>query len=377
MGFFSKWFGRNRSKETEAFEPADAERLPFKTNNFFFTNAPGHWGKFSNEFLKSNNDFVKGWEANQSNSMLQKRSFMVNSLLLMGKINDVFLQMAGDKVSMGYGDGFIDADVAYATSCCVEKLFSKGIFSLNGIAVDNYERYGVVLFDSPTTMAYFEELRAYFIEEGFKDLIYFAVYNPLEVSDNGKKLVFEDFNKACFKFNAEAQFTAGRKYDRYALWWAANPDDDFLKSSVKADMGISIDILDFHESYALGILSYAFGLKEDNSRTRLPDEDLVNMEGPEGVQIVLSLSQQKGIIFLFPALPQFARYRDNFIKTYVNFCYGIRAQILEHDMPKDEFGQSSVMEWYNHLLAEVEANQGNVQAVCVYAKQKWYNINLN
>jgi len=112
------------------------------------------------------------------------------------------------------------------------------------------------------------------------------------------------------------------------MWWAADTGLDFKSSGVCKNVGIYLNILDHHHSYALGILSFAFGLKQDNLRTRLPDKDLIAFEGQEGVEIMISLSESCGIHFHFPVSPRYKRYRNNFIRVYVNFCYNIRAQIL-------------------------------------------------
>lgn len=374
MGLFSKWFGSKKPAQPDESVQKQSVKSEAKITQPFFSNAPEHWGMFSKEFLKSNKQFVDGWEANQHSDAIQKRRFMVNSLLLMGNINDVFEKQCGRKVHNSYTDGLLEFTEAYGTSCCIEKLLSKGVFKLNGVAIDNYERYGVVLFESPTPMGYVEELRNYFIKDGYKDLIYFAVHDPKAV-DGVKKIVFEPFNKACFSFNAQGQSAADRKFEKYAMWWSGETEDDFMSSSVKENMGICMDILDFHESFALGCLSYAFGIQANNNRTRLPLKDMVNIEGPEGVQVLISLSQESGIIFLFPALPKYAKYRDNFIKTWLNFCYDIRSQILEHNLPKDDFGQASVLDWYKALLGEVEENKTATRGVMVYWQEKWYHAN--
>jgi hypothetical protein len=86
----------------------------------------------------------------------------------------------------------------------------------------------------------------------------------------------------------------------------------------------------------------------------MPSYDEVIMEGPEGVEIILSLSEERGINFHFPMLERYEKYRNNFIKTYIEFCYDIRAQIVENDFPKDDFGHPSSLEWYTNLLKNAQ-----------------------
>lgn len=110
----------------------------------------------------------------------------------------------GVKPYSSYGDGLHEFKEAFATSCCIDKLFSKGIVKINGIIIDNYQRYGVVLFDSPTSMKYYEELRDLFLEDGYQDLIYYAVVDPATVTQE-QALVFGNFEQQSFRFDGTKQ----------------------------------------------------------------------------------------------------------------------------------------------------------------------------
>jgi hypothetical protein len=358
MGFFSRLFGWNKEElfPEDNSTPIDNSIYEYKEPELggtpFYTNAPKHWGTITDDFLDSNKNFSQTFDDKTSDVILEKRMFMVNSLVLLGKINDALQKINKDKVHTSYRDALLEEEYQYATSCCIEKLFSKGIISINGVVIDNYKRYAVLLFLKPTPLSYVEALKPYFEEEGYEDLIYFAQQDPTTVTEE-KSLKFEGFTKNCFGFNKEKQGLPFRKYTEYAMWWQGI-DTDFDSSSMKKDIKTYLDLLDFHNSYALGVLSFAFNLKEDNSRTLMPSYDEVIMEGPEGVEIILSLSEERGINFHFPMLERYEKYRNNFIKTYIEFCYDIRAQIVENDFPKDDFGHPSSLEWYTNLLKNAQ-----------------------
>lgn len=339
MGLFSNLFPKKEKQQ------AVPDGKPF------FTNAPPHWGTITNEFLEVSDTFTAQYNDAEEEHTQQRRLFMVNSLQLMGKLNRILTKITGDRVYSGYADGLLEYDEGYATSCCIEKLFSKGILSISGIVIDDHFRYGVMLFDTPVPRSYLDEIRAYFIEDGYKDLIHYCVIDPDLVKED-KALKFDHFNKSCFRYDHDKQQVYKRKYDEYAIWWVGELEQDFDSAPVKDDIEVCHDLLDFYNSYALGILSYAFGLRPDNSRVRLPVYDEVLIEGPEGVEIIISLSETKGINFHFPVEPMYENYRNKFMKVYINFCYDIRAQIELGNYPKDDFGLPSTLEWYRGVLAE-------------------------
>lgn len=356
------------------YEKPTTEEKEIVPGNPFYTNAPQHWGTITDEFLNSNREFSSNYDHKKDDFVIKRRSWMVNSLTLMGKINEEFEKKNGQKVHTSYGDALLDYTEPYATSFCIEKLFIKGTISITGIAVDNYERYAVILFDTPTPMKYIDELRIYFLEDGYKDLIYFAVDDPSQVTEN-VILKFENFNKSCFSIDQTKQGHNNWEYDSYAMWWISEKETNFNEAIIKDDIRLSLDLLDFHNSYALGILSFAFGLKDNNNRTRLPDYDEVVVTGPEGVQIIMTLSKQYGINFHFPMLPKFESYRNKFMKVYVNFCYEIRAQILEHNLPNDDFDTTSTLAWYQQLLDTSTSITKDIQAIGRLTKTEKFLLN--
>lgn len=356
------------------YERPATEEKEIIPGNPFYTNAPEHWGIITDEFLNSNRAFSRNYDHQKDDAVINRRSWMVNSLTLMGKINDQLEKKNEQKVHTSYSDALLDYTEPYATSCCIEKLFDKGTISITGIAVDNHKRYAIILFDAPTPMRYIDELRVYFLDEGYEDLIYFAVDDPKQVTEN-VILKFENFNKSCFSVDRTKQGHNNWEYDSYAMWWVSEKETDFNSAVIKDDIRLSLDLLNFHNSYALGILSFAFGLKDNNNRTRLPDYDEVVILGPEGVQIIITLSRQYGINFHFPMLPKFESYRNKFMKVYVNFCYDIRAQTLEHDLPNDDFDTTSTLAWYQQLLDAGTTSDKDIQVIGRLTKTEKFLLN--
>lgn len=348
----------------------EPEPLPKgKPGKPFITNAPAHWGNITDEFLITNRQAVEALAPGSAGHALQQRQFMLNSLQLLGGINSALEKHIGEKPHTSYSNSLLGAGHINATSCCIQKLLPKGIISIAGIVVDNHVRYAVILLDTPTPVNYIEELKRYIVEDGYYDLIWYALTDPATVTET-RKLTFESFNKSCFSINKDKQGAVNRSHPTYALWWAGDTSQYFPESALRKDMETYLDLIDHHNSYALGILSYAFGLSDSNSRIAMPDLDQVIMEGPEGVEIVLTVSKDRGMVFHFPVKPIYERYRNNFIKVFVDFCYSIRAQVLEHDLPDDDFGQSSSLLWFRKLVADVERDKDHDVAV-VGVLGKW------
>ena len=350
-------------------KPRSAEEAEIPTGDPFYSNAPEHWGTITNGFLAVSQRAGENFDHEKGGYAEQRRIWMLNSLMLCGAVNKALSQIAGEKIHISYGDAMLASNERYATSCCIEKLFVKGVISINGIIIDDYKRYGILLCEAPTPMKYIDELRKCFIEDGYTDLIYFALHDPTLV-DTAVPLKFENFNANCFTFDQEKQSHHNWTYDKYAMWWASETEPTFNSAVIKDDMRLHLDLLNFHNSYALGVLSYAFGLKNDNDRVKLPDDSGVVIVGPEGVEMIMTLSTQQGINFHFPMLPQFERYRNTFIKVYTNFCYQIRAQILEHDLPDDSSHTPSTLAWYEQLLNQSTEVQNDIESIGCLTKSE-------
>jgi hypothetical protein len=193
MGFFSRLFGLDKPEEdsnNNDFGPR-AQKTPLKKGNPFFTNAPEHWPVITDEFLTSNENFSRNFDDQTGDHLMRKRMFMVNSLVLLGSINQSFADKLGRKVLSSYADELLNSDEEYATTCCIAKRFKDRGILTNGIAIENGKRYAVFLFDQPTPMSYVDELKNYFLADGFVDVIYYALDDPKAVVSD-RKLVLEN-----------------------------------------------------------------------------------------------------------------------------------------------------------------------------------------
>ncbi|MRX69957.1 hypothetical protein SAMN06265349_101115 [Flavobacterium resistens] len=362
MGFFSRLFGLDMPTPTPLTDNSGRrivkeekveQKIPLPGNPFF-TNAPEHWPLITDEFLSSNKEFSNNFDEKTGDIILRKRMFMVNSLVLIGKLNEWLSKKTNKKVENDYGGSLLENTDKYATSLCIDKVFEKGIFKTNGIVIDDYKKYAVLLFDRPESIHYINKVKEYFLKEGFEDLIYYAVTDPNTVEENEKEVEFETFSINSFNLDKEKQTLEDSKYKEYELWWNGEQNISFDQSEL-------LPVLkEYHTncadcySYILGKFSYALKLSSDDTRIALPEYDELIITGPENVDIIMTLSKKSGINFHFRAIPVFENYRNNFIKTFALLCKDLKQQVVEQNFDRDPFFVDPI--WLDELVNVVKNN---------------------
>lgn len=363
MNFFSKLFGLKKEQKVSNHQQAKKEQIEPKKGKPFFTNAPNHWGVITDEFLESNTNFTQNYDEKKGDIVVDKRMFMVNSLVLLGNINQCLSEKVGKKIFSSYSEGFLDSKEQYATSCAIHKLLDKGIIMTNGIVIDNYEKYAVFLFTKPTSITYINKLKEKFIENDFKDLIYYCVENPDIVNDTESvELPYIGLQKENFKLKSD-QSREQRKHNDYALWWTKNPNIVFSDTPTYKFLSKYNENCFDSNTYILGKLGYALGLNQNDQRVKMPDYDELLIEGPEDVEIIVTISQKSGINFHFPISPIFEKYRDNFINCFVEFAISIKEQVVENNFDRDI--DSTKPEWI-----EQTKNIKNIESISLILSDK-------
>lgn len=373
MSLFSRLFGgkkrlddsNNTTNTASSTENINIE----KKGNPFFTNAPHDWPVITDEFIETNMKFALNYDGNTGEKTIRKRMFMNNSLLLIGAINAYLRKKANKEIPANYLDSLLDSTDQYATSFCIDKIFKEGIIKTNGVVIDNYERYAVMLFDEPVSDNYINKLRELYIQTGFKEMVYYAVNDPKTITAE-KDIEFGDLTPNSFNFNKDKQSVNDRKHSEYAVWWPGADKDNFISSEVASDMNYYLSLNSDCSTYLLGQLSFAFKIKNDNTRVALPDYDEITIEGPEGVEIIMTISNITGINFHFPVSPVFEDYRNNFIKMYIRFSEAAQQFIRENNYPKDNPPLST--KWFSQLIDEVNLNRDRLHTISLRNKNGIY-----
>ncbi|TDW51438.1 hypothetical protein EV144_101113 [Flavobacterium sp. 270] len=362
MSFFQKLFGiksqgEQKNNELKQIENKQIESNHIKTTgNPFFTNAPKHWPVITDDFLNSNKDFSNNFDNKTGDIILKKRMFMVNSLVLMGKLNEELSVIAGKKITHSYRDSLIDNEENYATTFCIDKVFELGIIKTHGIVIENSKKYAIILFHNSESINYINELKKLFLEEGFEDLIYYATVDPASIIEiNPKEIEFETINQECFHLDKEKQSKNDRKYSQYALWCSRDSIQKFIDSKVYKSLNEYHNYCSDCYTYILGKIGFALGLNENDKRVQLPEYDELIFEGPEGVEIIMTISNKNGLNFHFPANSKFDNYRNNFLNIFTILCKTLKEQIDNENFEKDN--QIVTTEWLERLKSEVIADE--------------------
>lgn len=317
MSFWKRLFGGEKTSPLN--QPVkQEERVSKPIGNSMYTNAPEYWGVFDDGFMKESKAFAENYDENKAAEHIEKRSFMVNSLMLIGDIRERLEKHYNIEISSNYLDGLIQTKEAFASSICVSVLFKEGIIRTNGIIIDNKKRYAIQLFVKPVSMDLIEKMRAKYQERGFHDLVYFCISDP-ERFENQDEMPFVQFSTEDLRMKDD-QSRDSRLHKEYAVWWTEKNDMVFSNSMTYAILKEMHKSYKNTSTYILGQLAYALKRNPEFVRVQLPDYDEVVALGPENVEMILTLSSETGINFHFPKHELYETYRDNYLRLFKNFC---------------------------------------------------------
>lgn len=147
-------------------------------------------------------------------------------------------------------------------------------------------------------------------------------------------------------------------HENYAMWWPELYDDRFSVSESKEILESIYDIHKDYESVFVGYILCQIGLIEDLERAQLPkDEKALILIGPENKTILLILSQEKGIRFLFPINSTSKFYREQFLSAIRIDFLSLRLSLQQQNIPKDEAKEMHSRNWFKNMLKIVEQKE--------------------
>jgi hypothetical protein len=288
--------------------------------------------------------------------------FMNNSLVLIGGINQYLMAKTGREVLSSYQESLLDCTLPYATSMCVEKVFEQGIINTNGVVIDNFNRYAVMLFTQPVSQSYIARLKELYADFGYNDVIYYALNDPSLINDD-REPEFETFSNASFSLSDSANDIACRKHAEYAVWWAGTTGETFKGSDFYKKMRHYLEINSHISTYIVGKFTKALKMKETDDRTKLPEYDEIIINGPEGVEMILTLSSVTGLNFHIPVGPEFVKYREAFISTYILYCKNMQKMAEEAGASKDT--PPLPLEWFDDLVDKTSQAGANLKSISI------------
>ena len=156
----------------------------------------------------------------------------------------------------------------------------------------------------------------------------------------------------------------GNLNEEYAMWWSGNDETSFSNSETKEILESIYDIQKDYESVYTGYLLHQIGISEEFGRAMLPnDEKALIVQAPENKNILLILSQEKGIRFLFPIKSTSRFYREQFLSAMrVNFLT-LRLTLQQQQIPKDKPNELNGTEWFKLMTKVTLENEQKGQLI--------------
>ncbi len=187
----------------------------------------------------------------------------------------------------------------------------------------------------------------------YPNAIYFSCLDITEVF--GKVQSTRTLRLSDLRIDKEASLN-----DDYAMWWSGEDETIFSTSETKEILESIYEIQKDYESVYTGYLLQQVGILEDFGRALLPaEEKALVVHAPEDKNILLILSQDKGIRFLFPIKTTTRFYREQFLSAIRIDFLTLRLTLQEKQIPKDEPNNANGSEWFMLMTKTTAENERN------------------
>lgn len=330
MGFFDKLFGKG--KEVKPTSSNDKMR-----QNFFITNA---------------SEFGLGDIELSISGQLR-----IDALLAMAQIEKVFKDRGQ----------VLNFSAMYTT------LFEEGALTVPIVFSVGELKYSLYFIYQEQEMLKYLDLIKHISKTSYPNLIYFS---SIPIRDHyTPQPIIEPFQLADLRYDRN-----GKVAGKYAMWWSTEEDPFFHKSKTYEYLSKLNEFMKGYESYMVGYLLRQTRILQEQqlSRIELPDQH-VNyvIDGPEEKKIILDLSKENGIRFLFPIDKVSSAYRDRFIKeAMVDFVASL-IPLRQGNYPMDETLDTNSYDWFNLMAETVKLKEESLELTNHQIGFINYNAELN
>ena len=144
------------------------------------------------------------------------------------------------------------------------------------------------------------------------------------------------------------------------MWWSTEGDPLFHQSKTYEYLNKLNELMNGYETYMAGyVLRQTRILREQElKRMKLPEQNVSYViDGPEEKKVILDISQEKGIRFLFPIKGTTRAYRERFLKgAMVDFAATI-IPLRQHKVPVDEKVEPNSYDWFSFMSKVVKEKE--------------------
>lgn len=317
MGFFDRLFNKKKQTPPSSATPPPQQSTP-KQNNF----------------LTNSKDFNLGNV----------------ELGISGKVRvDGILAIAAmEKIAKERGHDF-HFSVLHTT------LLEEGALTVPVVCRIGEEKYSIYFIYQEEDLLKYKNLVKHIERTPYPKLIYFSsipIYNGYT-----PKPIIEPFQLADLRVDNQAK-VAGK----FAMWWSSENDPFFHASKTYEYLQKLNELMHGYETYMTGyVLRQTRITKEvELQRMKLPEQHATYiLDAPEEKKVVLDISQEKGIRFLFPVNDTTKEYRERFLKgALVDFAASL-IPLRQQNFPTDEKTDPNSYDWFNFMARVVKKKEEN------------------
>jgi len=325
MGLFDRLFGKKKKIEaasTPVPKPASSPQKAQK-KNYFFTNAQ---------------DFNLG----------------EIQLGISGKMRiDGLLGIAEmEKIAKARG-------VESSFSVLHTTLLEEGALTVPVVCTIGEERYSLYFIYKEEELLKYRDLVKHIDKTSYPNLIYFSSI-PVNEGLNSKPII-EPFQLADLRVDLNAKIAG-----QFSMWWSSEEDPLFHLSKSFEYLKQLNELMNGYETYMTGyVLRQTRIVSElELKRMRLPEQNATYvLNAPEGKKVLLDLSQEKGIRFLFPIEDTSKEYRERFLRgAMVDFAANI-ISLKQNNLPIDEKIEPNSYDWFSFMSRTVTEKEKSKELI--------------
>ena len=233
------------------------------------------------------------------------------------------------------------------------KLYDEGALRIP--VVFNYNNKGYSLFyiyDDEQATA-FNSAKDLIKDSDYPNALFISKTDCSNVKDKSDCLT--SFSLSDLSYNETPELKG-----EYAMWHSDKHDSTFYKSVTNTTLLELYECIKGYESYIFGYLLSEIKMKgfEEFKRVSLPsDENSFVVKGPEYNDIIISVSQEKGIRFQFHRPSTTHQYRERLLKQILSSLKAFQVMLTMKQMPKDEELDENGYDWYTFMARVIEKQE--------------------
>jgi len=232
-------------------------------------------------------------------------------------------------------------------------LLDQGALTVPVVCTIGENKYSIYFIYQEEELLKYKDLVNHVSKTPYPNLIYFSsipIYDGYE-----PKPIIEPFQLADLRYDNQAK-VAGK----FAMWWSTENDPFFHKSKTFEYLSKLNELMNGYETYMTGyVLRQTRIIQEQElQRMKLPEQHATYIiDAPEEKKVVLDISQEKGIRFLFSIDNTTQEYRERFLKgAMVDFAANI-IPLKQHNLPVDDKVEPNSYDWFNFMSRVIKEKE--------------------